>query len=109
MSEISSFGLRLLAEEVVRHPRENVFVSPLSVYLALAMTEYGAGGETRAAMRRTLSIPDNVSDEELHQSVAGFTKQLAVAPRYRAGDRQCRMGESEHAALSGLCRALQAV
>ncbi len=56
-SAIQAFGLELLREECAARPRENVFISPLSVYLALAMVESGAGGETKEAMRRVLRAP----------------------------------------------------
>src|SRR5271154_661969 len=53
-SAIQAFGLELLREECAAKPRKNIFVSPMSVYLALAMVENGAGGETKRAMRRVL-------------------------------------------------------
>jgi serine protease inhibitor len=55
-SAVQAFGLELLKQECASRPRENVFISPLSVYLALAMAENGAGGETKQAMRRSLRI-----------------------------------------------------
>ncbi len=55
-SAVQAFGLELLRQECESRPRENVFISPLSVYLALAMAENGAGGETKQAMRRALRI-----------------------------------------------------
>jgi serine protease inhibitor len=53
-----TFGLRLLCDLVDRAPRKNVFISPLSVFLALHMTENGAAGATRTAMRQALALPD---------------------------------------------------
>lgn len=53
-----SFGLQLLRDIVDRKPRQNVFISPLSVFLALDMTENGAAGTTRTAMRKALALPD---------------------------------------------------
>jgi serpin B len=53
-----SFGLQLLRGIVDRKPRQNVFISPLSVFLALHMTENGAAGATRTAMRKALALPD---------------------------------------------------
>ena len=53
----NSFGLQLLRNIVDRKPRQNVFISPLSVFLALHMTENGAAGTTRTAMRKTLALP----------------------------------------------------
>lgn len=70
------FGLKLLANEAARHPRQNVFLSPLSIYLALAMTESGAAGETRAAMRRTLAVPAGMSEDALHEAASALSKEL---------------------------------
>jgi len=36
----------------------------LSLYLALAMTEGGAAGKTRAAMRHALEVPASMNDEK---------------------------------------------
>lgn len=52
-----AFGLHLLRELIDRNQAKNVFISPLSIFLALHMTENGAGGTTRTAMRKTLSLP----------------------------------------------------
>jgi serpin B len=52
------FGLQLLRDIVDRKPRQNVFISPLSVFLALHMAENGSAGATRIAMRKTLALPD---------------------------------------------------
>ncbi|HTU80574.1 MAG TPA: serpin family protein [Candidatus Acidoferrales bacterium] len=54
----SSFGFALLAKVRAEHPADNVFVSPVSVALALAMTAVGAGGTTRAAILKTLGASD---------------------------------------------------
>ena len=70
-----SFGLRLLREIVDRRPRENVFLSPLSVFLALEMAENGAAGATRAAMRSTLALPD-LDAGTLNASVASLQTDL---------------------------------
>jgi serpin B len=53
-----SFGRELLRGMIERKPRQNVFISPLSVFLALQMAENGAAGATRTAMRKTLALPD---------------------------------------------------
>jgi serpin B len=53
-----SFGVHLLRDMVEHAPGRNVFMSPLSVFLALQMTENGAAGATRAAMRKALELPD---------------------------------------------------
>src|SRR5690242_4659626 len=48
---MNTFGLKLLADVAAHQRHENVFLSPLSLFAALAMTENGAAGKTRDAMR----------------------------------------------------------
>jgi serpin B len=74
-SAVNAFGLKLFSE-VAGRSHENVVVSPLSVFLALAMTESGAAGSTREAMRHGLAVPGAVSEEALHQSAAALLKSL---------------------------------
>lgn len=73
---ITAFGQKLLADVAASRRHENVFVSPLSVFFALAMTEGGAAGPTRAAMRQALAVPAGVSEDDLHQSASGLLKSL---------------------------------
>jgi serine protease inhibitor len=42
---------------------KNVFISPLSISLALAMTYNGANGDTKTEMQNTLRFPDLSTDE----------------------------------------------
>jgi serpin B len=70
-----SFGRELLLEMVARKPRQNVFISPLSVFLALHMAENGAAGATRTAMRKTLALPD-LEPEALNASTAALVAGL---------------------------------
>ena len=53
---INTFGLKLLANVAARRPHENVFISPLSVFVALTMTETGAAGKTQTTMRHALAV-----------------------------------------------------
>jgi len=48
-----NFGLKLF-KEIAKEEDGNIFVSPLSVSMALGMTYNGAGGSTKEAMHRTL-------------------------------------------------------
>jgi len=50
----SSFGISLYKELLKEKPGENIFISPASIGLALAMTYNGAAGETRDAMANVL-------------------------------------------------------
>lgn len=73
---VNEFGLKLLAGQTAQRPRTNVLVSPLSVFLGLAMVEDGAAGETRAAIRRALTVPAGVSEDGLHAGAAELQSTL---------------------------------
>jgi serine protease inhibitor len=58
------FALKLFREiDAQSAPDSNIFVSPLSVSMALSMTYNGAAGETRLAMGRALEVQDLRLDE----------------------------------------------
>src|SRR5436309_8707605 len=67
---VNTFGLKMLAGMAAQHQHQNVFLSPLSIFTALVMTENGAAGQTRDGMRKTLAIPANLSEEDLHGSAS---------------------------------------
>lgn len=73
---IDAFGHEFLYRECIRQPHQNVFVSPLSVFLALAMAESGAGGATKAAMRRALRLPADASDAEVRDAASAILKKM---------------------------------
>jgi serine protease inhibitor len=73
---LQSFGLTLLQQESALTLKQNVFISPLSIFLALAMTENGAAGETKAAMRKVLALPADVSEEAVNESAAALLTSL---------------------------------
>ncbi|MBW4496300.1 MAG: serpin family protein [Oscillatoria princeps RMCB-10] len=50
------FSFKLFSEILKQNSRNNVFVSPSSVALSLAMTYNGAGGETQQAMAKVLEL-----------------------------------------------------
>src|SRR5579863_1508179 len=81
-----TFGHHLLREMVDRKPGQNVFISPLSVFLALQMTENGAAGATLTAMRKVLALPArdaahlNASASALQSALkAGNPSALTIA------------------------------
>ncbi len=76
----NQFGLKLLADEAGHHPRENVFLSPLSIFLALAMTENGAAGKTRSAMRETLAIPAGLTEDAFQEAASALSESLRSRP-----------------------------
>ncbi len=53
---------------------KNVFVSPLSISLALAMTYNGANGNTKTEMQNTLRFPTLASDE-----INGYFQKLSTS------------------------------
>ncbi|HEY9868259.1 MAG TPA: serpin family protein [Candidatus Obscuribacterales bacterium] len=71
-----SFGLGLFAQTLAQKPGENVFVSPASVEIALAMTLNGARGETRKAMASVLGLPARASLKQINEGKAGLIAAL---------------------------------
>jgi serine protease inhibitor len=59
----NSFGLKLFKEINSEGTNLNIFISPLSISMALGMTYNGAVGETEEAMRNTLEFGDLTRDE----------------------------------------------
>jgi serpin B len=52
----NAFALKLFKEINAQQPDNNLFISPLSVAMALGMTYNGADGETQAAMQQALEL-----------------------------------------------------
>lgn len=72
----NTFGLKLLRATVdAEDPSANVFLSPLSVSMALGMTLNGARGETRAAMENALEKQD-LSPSEINDAYRGLIDLL---------------------------------
>lgn len=63
----NQFGLTLFRAIHDETPEENLFISPLSVSMALGMTLNGAEGETRTAMEETLEHA-GLSESEINQA-----------------------------------------
>ena len=72
------FGVKLLSELMREQPGRNVFVSPASVAMALAMTYNGAAGETAQAMAKTLELGDLAIDQ-LNDAYLGLKTGLQTA------------------------------
>jgi len=74
------FGFKLFSE-VLKNDRgeNNVFISPLSVAIALAMTYNGASGTTQQAMAKTLEL-QGMNLPEINSSYAAALKQLLDNP-----------------------------
>lgn len=50
------FGFQLLTQLQPQAPTENLVISPLSISMALSMTQSGAAGDTLGAMQKTLNL-----------------------------------------------------
>ncbi len=78
VSSSNKFGLNLFAELTGQaEPGKNVFISPLSVSYALAMTYNGAVGETEKAMAEVLGF-EGLSLEAMNQSFHELTEYLTT-------------------------------
>lgn len=72
----ATFACRLFTTLAERSAGENVFVSPASVALALAMLHSGARGETQRALANVLDLGGADADD-LNQASAALQQQLA--------------------------------
>jgi len=70
-----NFGLKLFREINVQDTDKNLFISPLSVSMALGMTMNGAVGETYEAMRQTLDFGD-LSEAEINEAYRSLINLL---------------------------------
>ena len=81
----AKFGFKLLAELYNQKPNNNVFISPLSISIALTMTYNGALGETKQAMAKTLEIEGmdlgavNQANAELREILKSTDPQIELA------------------------------
>lgn len=79
----SAFGLTLFRSVANADPDANIFISPLSVSMALGMTVNGAAGETWLGMRQTLQF-DGLAQTEINKSYRSLIDLLrGMDPRVR--------------------------
>lgn len=72
----NAFGLELFhVLDSTAGPDENLFLSPLSVAMALGMTYNGAAGETQVAMERTLGLT-GLSRDDINRAYRGLIDLL---------------------------------
>lgn len=71
----NSFGLKLFKEINTEQTDSNVFISPLSISMALGMTYNGAADSTEEAMRTTLEF-GNLSRGEINESYKSLIELL---------------------------------
>src|SRR5215831_12122774 len=69
------FGFKLYSEVLKQSAEKNVFISPASVGLAIAMTYNGAVGETKQAMERALET-QGMNHAELNKAYAQLRQAL---------------------------------
>ena len=74
----TKFGFNLFDEIRKTEQDTNIFISPLSVSLALAMTLNGAAGETEQAMTNTLQL-QGLDAEAINVGYAGLHQTLLTA------------------------------
>ena len=81
----AKFGFKLLSELYNQKPNNNVFISPLSISIALTMTYNGALGETKQAMAKTLEIEGmdlgavNQANADLREILKSADPQIELA------------------------------
>jgi serpin B len=78
ISANTAFGFRLFSELAKEDSGKNVFISPASVGLALAMTYNGAVGDTKLGMERALEIR-GMNHLELNRAYAALKAALENA------------------------------
>jgi serine protease inhibitor len=71
----NTFGLKLFRTINELENKPNIFISPLSVSLALGMTLNGAAGATYDSMQKTLEH-DGLTNQEINQSYQSLTTLL---------------------------------
>ncbi|UCC85344.1 MAG: serpin family protein [Gemmatimonadota bacterium] len=72
----NAFGLKLFREiDLQEEAGANIFISPLSVAMALGMTYNGAAGETQQAMQETLEL-HGLTIDEVNASYRGLIDLL---------------------------------
>lgn len=71
----NNFGFKLLKEIVTEEENENIFISPLSVSMALGMTYNGANGSTQKAMQETLEL-SGLTLQEVNESYKSLIELL---------------------------------
>jgi serine protease inhibitor len=69
------FGMNLFQRVLANDTADNIFISPTSVALALAMTYNGADGTTKSAMEETLR-KQGLTPEQLNQSYNDLIEAL---------------------------------
>jgi serine protease inhibitor len=103
----NEFGLTIFKEIVREEKNKNVFISPLSVSMALGMTYNGANGETQEAMQKTLGL-NGLSIEEVDQCYQHLIESLtSLDPKVKfqiANSIWYRLGLTPEEEFLNLCQ-----
>ena len=70
----NTFAARLYKELADTHAGKNLFLSPISIQVALAMCAVGAKGETRRVLADLIGAPENV--DEQNRQYASLLKSI---------------------------------
>lgn len=70
----NNFSIELFKKSYLTNRSQNTLISPLSVYLALAMTANGADGQTLEEMQRVLG--GNLTLEQININLVNYVKSL---------------------------------
>ncbi|MEI6501761.1 MAG: serpin family protein, partial [Armatimonadota bacterium] len=73
----NGFGLNMLQKLVVEKPAANVFASPTSIALALAMVYNGAAGDTQTAMSQAMGLHE-FSPKTINDAFLAMRNSLAL-------------------------------
>ncbi|MFC1924336.1 serpin family protein [Chloroflexota bacterium] len=71
----NAFGFKIFKEIIDQEQDENIFISPLSIAMALGMTLNGANGETREAMQKVLEL-SGLTEQEINESYESLIELL---------------------------------
>lgn len=75
VASADNFALKIFKKIADDEPGKNVFISPLSISMALGMTLNGAEGNTYEAMRNTLSL-SGLTQQEINESYQSLIQLL---------------------------------
>ena len=75
VSANTRLGFKLFKDVQVREPGANIFISPLSISIALTMTYNGAVGDTQQAMAQVLEI-EGLNLDTVNRSNAALSESL---------------------------------
>ncbi|CAH1272144.1 SERPINB9 [Branchiostoma lanceolatum] len=100
----TEFALNLYRELCGQNPAGNVFFSPYSISVALAMTSLGARGSTEGGMKGTLCFKDMPNDA-LHETFSKLHQQLYASDKYTLQTANRLYGEKTYSFLQDFLNA----